>query len=40
MQIQNSVKCLHEARVVWGDAKAEDVLVDTKGAFRGSYSQG
>jgi hypothetical protein len=45
MQIQNCVKCLHKAGVVWGDAKPENVLVDMKGDawlidFGGSYIPG
>ncbi|KAJ5130043.1 uncharacterized protein N7515_006082 [Penicillium bovifimosum] len=44
-QIQNYVKCLHAADVVWGDTKPENVLVDTKGDawlidFGGSYTRG
>lgn len=44
-QIQNYVKCLHEADVVWGDAKPENVLIDMKCDawlidFGGSYTRG
>ncbi|KAJ5723074.1 hypothetical protein N7488_001109 [Penicillium malachiteum] len=44
-QIQDYVKCLHKAGVVWGDAKPENVLVDMKGDawvidFGGGYTQG
>ncbi|KAJ5567123.1 hypothetical protein N7535_006429 [Penicillium sp. DV-2018c] len=44
-QIRDSVKCLHKAGVVWGDAKPEDVLIDVKGDawiidFGGSYTRG
>lgn len=45
MQIQNCVNSLHEAGVVWGDVKPENVLVDMKGDawiidFGGSYTEG
>ncbi|KAH9905223.1 hypothetical protein F4778DRAFT_769908 [Xylariomycetidae sp. FL2044] len=44
-QINESLKCLHAAGVVWGDAKPENVLVDKEGNaflidFGGSYTQG
>ncbi|KAI1960803.1 hypothetical protein LOZ58_003876 [Ophidiomyces ophidiicola] len=44
-QIHQSVEQLHNADVVWGDAKPENVLIDTKGDawlidFGGSYTPG
>lgn len=44
-QIHESVERLHRAGVAWGDAKPENVLIDTKGDahlidFGGSYTQG
>ncbi|KAI1941903.1 hypothetical protein LOZ66_001384 [Ophidiomyces ophidiicola] len=44
-QIHQSAEQLHNADVVWGDAKLENVLIDTKGDawlidFGGSYTPG
>ncbi|KAI0388210.1 hypothetical protein F5Y17DRAFT_453678 [Xylariaceae sp. FL0594] len=44
-QICDSVQCLHAAGVVWGDAKPDNILIDTEDNiclidFGGSYTQG
>ncbi|KAI3342717.1 hypothetical protein F4824DRAFT_117038 [Ustulina deusta] len=44
-QICDSVQCLHAAGVVWGDAKPENILIDTEDNiclidFGGSYTEG
>lgn len=44
-QIHHLVECLHNADVVWGDAKPENVLIDMEGDawlidFGGSYTPG
>lgn len=44
-QIRQSVECLHDGGIVWGDAKPENVLIDVQGDawlidFDGSYTPG
>ena len=44
-QVSSTVACLHEAGVVWGDAKAENVLIGTDDNawvidFGGGYTRG
>lgn len=43
--MSSTVACLHEAGVVWGDAKAENVLIGTDDNawvidFGGGYTRG
>lgn len=46
-QIQHTVQALHDADIIWGDAKAGNILVDKNGKgdawvidFGGGYTQG
>ncbi|VBB80345.1 Putative protein of unknown function [Podospora comata] len=44
-QVHHSVECLHNAGVIWGDAKPENVLINMEGDawlidFGGSYTRG